>query len=254
MFNITIANNKGGSGKTTTANLLGSEIYASGGSIIILEGDPNRPHARWAEKRGFPVIEGPKTSISNTEEASLAIADAMNGSRLLVITTDGDEGSVLDWIEAAAEHCQFLICDPEGSPNQWLQLAVSQADMVLIPFAPTTLDADQVQATIKSLKQTERMSGRKIDYRVMLTKASNGAVRTRDENELRDALTKNNTPMLTVALADRPAFRGVFKHNKMLSELDEADAGGLHRARENSKAFAAEVIGILKTKAQQVAA
>ena len=54
MPNITFANIKGGSGKTTANLVLASELYAAGARVCILEGDQNRPHARWAARRGVP--------------------------------------------------------------------------------------------------------------------------------------------------------------------------------------------------------
>lgn len=242
MPNITFANIKGGSGKTTATLVLASELYAAGGRVAILEGDPNRPHASWAARRGFPVIDAPKSPIGSAADAMVAVRDGAGDSRLVVITTDGDEESVLDWIEAAGAWATFVLSDPEGSPNQWLTQVVSQADLVLIPFAPTTLDADQVARTIRHIRQTERMARKDIRHRVLLTRANPGIVMTRDERDLREMLAKNNVPLMTVPLADRPAFRGIFKNNKLLAELTDEEANGLAKARENARAYTAEVI------------
>lgn len=254
MPNIAFANIKGGSGKTTACSVLVSELYAAGGRVCIIEGDPNRPHARWAEGRGFPVIDGPKTTVGSTEDAAVAIRDAAGDSRLLVITTDGDEESLLDWIEAAGGWAQFVVTDPEGSPNNFLNIIVSQADLVLIPFAPTQLDVDQVQRTIKQIRSTERVANKKIDHLVLLTRANVGAVMTRDEREIRESIGKHNIPMLQVSLADRPAFRGMFKHKVLLSELTDEQANGLGRARDNARAYAAEVVQRLRRNEKREAA
>ena len=254
MPNITLANIKGGSGKTTATQILGSELYAAGAKVCILEGDQNRPHARWASRHGFPVIDGPKTPVASAREAISAIESAVGDDRFLVITTDGDDSSVLDWIEAASGWAQFVLSDPEGSPNQWMTQVVSQADLVLIPFAPTTLDVDQVQQTIRHIRSTERMANKRIEYRVLLTRANAGAVRTRDEREIRESIERNGIPMMGVALADRPAFRGVFKHNVLLAELTADQAGGLSQARENARAYAAEVLEHLRASSRKDAA
>lgn len=254
MPNITFANIKGGSGKTTANLVLASELYAAGARVCILEGDQNRPHARWAARRGFPVIDGPKTPVASAEDAAEAIQAAVGDARFLVITTDGDDSSVLDWIEGASGWAQFVLSDPEGSPNQWLTQVVSQADLVLIPFAPTTLDVDQVQQTIRHIRSTERMANKRIDYRVLLTRANAGAVRTRDEREIRQSIERNEIPMMGVSLADRPAFRGVFKHNVLLAELTSEQAGGLPLALENARAYAAEVLEHLRASSRRDAA
>ena len=56
MPNIIFANTKGGSGKTTAALTLTSELLAAGAHVALLEGDPNRPLARWAEGVHISVL------------------------------------------------------------------------------------------------------------------------------------------------------------------------------------------------------
>ena len=254
MPNIIFANTKGGSGKTTAALTLTSELLAAGAHVALLEGDPNRPLARWAERRGAPVIDGPKTRVGSASDAAVAIREAAGDSKLLVITTDNDDEAVLDWLQAAQGWGTFVIADPEGSPNQWLAQVISQAHLVLVPFAPTTLDANQVARTIRQINQTERISSKAIPHRIVITRANPGAVMTRDERDIRKSLLENALPLMDVSLADRPAFRGMFKHDALLSELTPDQVGGLPQARSNAAAFAEEIIEILRQPAAQKAA
>ncbi|MCG6277615.1 hypothetical protein K6U59_12215, partial [Vibrio vulnificus] len=66
------------------------------------------------------------------------------------------------------------------------------------------------------------------------------------ENEIRKSIVNAGVPLLGVSLADRPAFRGIFKAGKLLNELTDADANGLPVARENARAFAAEILTTLR--------
>lgn len=247
MPNIVFANVKGGSGKTTAVSVLASELYAANARVCILEGDVNRAQASWAAQRGFPVIDTKKVSISSAQEASQVISDAVGDRRLVVIAADGEEGaSLLDWIEAASGWAQFVLADPEGSRNLWLDDVVSQADLVVVPFAPTTLDVNMVIETIRYIAHKSRTSNRAIPYRAVLTRTSAGAVRTRDENEIRKSIGNAGVPLLSVSLADRPAFRGIFKSGKLLNELTAEDANGLSVAQENARAFAAEILDTIR--------
>lgn len=254
MPNITFANTKGGSGKTTAALALASELLAAGGRVALIEGDPNRPLATWAEGRGAPVIDTLKNRVTSTDRARAILQDVGRGQNLIVITTDNDDESVLDWMEAAGMWATFVIADPEGSPNQWMNLVISQADLVIVPFAPTTLDAKQVSRTLRQIRQTERMSQKSIPHRVLITRANPGVVMTRDERDIRASLIENDIPLMNTVLADRPAFRGMFKHDLLLSEMTDKDAGGLHQARANAAAYVEEVIGLLQQPKQQAAA
>jgi chromosome partitioning protein len=254
MPNITFANTKGGSGKTTATLALASELVAAGARVALVEGDPNRPLATWAEGRGAPVVDTPKHRVRDAVAATAILRDVARDQNLVVITTDNDDETVLDWLEAAESWATFVLSDPEGSPNQWMNLVISQADLVIVPFAPTTLDALQVTRTLRQIKQTERMAGKTIPHKVLLTRCNPGAVMTRDERDIRAQLATNNIDLMNVTLADRPAFRGMFKHDALLSELTDADAGGLHNARTNAAAYVEEVIELLRSNEQKEAA
>jgi chromosome partitioning protein len=254
MPNITFANTKGGSGKTTAALALTSELIAAGARVALVEGDPNRPLATWAEGRNAPVIDTAKHRVRDAETATAILREAARDQHLVVITTDNDDESVLDWLEAAESWATFVLSDPEGSPNQWMNLVISQADLVIVPFAPTTLDALQVIRTLKQIKQTERIAGKSIPHKVLLTRTNPGAVMTRDERDIRASLDKNNVALMNVTLGDRPAFRGMFKHDALLSELTDKEAGGLHHARANAAAYVEEVIELLRSNEKREAA
>jgi chromosome partitioning protein len=254
MPNITFANTKGGSGKTTATLALASELVAAGARVALVEGDPNRPLATWAEGRDAPVIDTAKHRIRDAEAASAILREAARDQNLIVITTDNDDETVLEWLEAAEGWATFVLADPEGSPNQWMNLVISQADLVIVPFAPTTLDALQVTRTLRQIKQTEKISGKTILHKVLLTRCNPGAVMTRDERDIRTSLVKHGVELMTVSLADRPAFRGMFKHDALLSELTDAETNGLHHARANAAAYVEEVIELLRSNEKREAA
>jgi chromosome partitioning protein len=77
---------------------------------------------------------------------------------------------------------------------------------------------------------------------------------TRDERDIRASLDKNNVALMNVTLGDRPAFRGMFKHDALLSELTDKEAGGLHHARANAAAYVEEVIELLRSNEKREAA
>ena len=255
---VLFANTKGGSGKTTAALVLAGELVKHRAKVVLLEGDPNRPMMNWAMARGLKVLETSKVATSSPlaaarliEEAAVADSD---GGRLAVIHDD-DQENVFDWIEGSASWAHFVIADPEGSPNEWLTQVASQADLVIIPFAPSALDAKQVSRTVGVLQKVGKLSRREVKYRILLTRAGAGAVMTRDEREIRQSLAQNGLPLMETTLCERPAYRGLFKLDATISELPEARINGLDSARRNAAQFVAEVLAVLKeTKAVQAEA
>jgi chromosome partitioning protein len=142
-----------------------------------------------------------------------------------------------------------VIADPEGSPNEWLTQVASQADLVIIPFAPSALDAKQVSRTVQVLQKVGKLSRRQVNYRILLTRAGPGVVMTRDEREIRQSLEKNGLPLMTTTLCERPAYRGLFKLDATIGELPESVINGLDNARRNAAAYVSEVFSILKESA-----
>lgn len=256
MATVVVANTKGGSGKTTAALILGGEILSAGGRVAFVEGDPNRPLSQWAMARDdcafidadrIAADAGPPTSV---ESARAAIDAAVGSKRCVVIATANDE-LLMDWLQAAKGWATFCICDPEGSPNEWMTIAVSQADLVLVPFSPTALDANQVSRTIRTIRNIYRMLGRNLPFRTVLTRAN--PIGTRDEKEIRKEIESGDVPMLQTTLLDRAAFRALFSQFALLSELDASKVNGLEKARSNANAFAAEVLETMKADRREAA-
>lgn len=251
---VLFANTKGGSGKTTAALVLAGELVKHRAKVVLLEGDPNRPIMNWAIARGMTVLETSKLNIKSPADAARLIEEAAveddDGGRLTVVHDDDQEG-VFDWIEGAASWAHFVIADPEGSPNEWLTQVASQADLVIIPFAPSALDAKQVSRTVGVLQKVGKLSRREVDYRILLTRAGAGAVMTRDEREIRQSLVKNGLPLMDTTLCERPAYRGLFKLDATIAELPDWRINGLDSARRNAAQFVSEVLSVLKGATQK---
>lgn len=256
MANIVLANTKGGSCKTTSALLLGSAIYEAGGKVVFIEGDKNRPLTDWASKRDdCAVIDASRIDYADdhiTRDEALAALTAAAGERTCVVVLVLDENTLLEWIAAASQWGDACICDPEGSPNDWMTRAVSQAHAVLIPFAPTALDAKQVVKTVKSVRDFMEMTRQKIPYAALIGRAN--AFQTRDEKVIREMLDKAKVPILPVSLKERPAYRAIFGGHKLLSELDPAKVNGVEKAQNEAKAYAQAVIDLVDSAAKQEAA
>jgi chromosome partitioning protein len=198
-----------------------------------------------------PVLIGQDIRPKSAAQAKAAIENAAAGARL-VLVQDSDEERVFDWIEAATGWAHVVVADPEGSPNQWLQDVALSADLVVIPFAPTALDAHQVAKTVTVLGRVGRRTGSPVPYRVLLTRA--GAIQTRDERKIRAALRDDGVPVLATSLRDRPAYRALFDVDRDLDELDAATVNGLDAARLNAAQLASEILALLKPERQEIAA
>jgi chromosome partitioning protein len=75
---------------------------------------------------------------------------------------------------------------------------------------------------------------------------ANAAIRTRDIAEAEKQLAARGIEIFETRMVDRGAYRATFGYKKTLEELDPKDVSNLDKAKENSRAFAKEMINRLK--------
>jgi chromosome partitioning protein len=220
MPTIAFVSPKGGVGKTTAALLLASQL-ARGAKVCIVDADPNHPIAAWAKGTQLPEN--------------------------LSVMADVDEDNILDRIEDAAASAPFVIVDLEGTAAKIVLLAVSQADLVIIPMQGSQLDAEQASRAIRVLKQHEKMTRRAVPFGVLLTRTS-PIIRTRTMGHIQGGLVDAGVPMFGVQLHEREAFRAIFSFRQTLENLDPKDVSNLDKAIANAEQFTVEVIERLRKK------
>ena len=219
MPTIVFVSPKGGAGKTTAALLLANQL-ATAYDVTVIDADPNRPLTAWSAGGNAP-------------------------SRLTVVS-EVDEDNIIESIEAAAERTPIVIVDLEGTAAKIVVLAVSQADLAVIPIQGSQLDAEQASRAIKVIKQREKMTGRALPYAVLLTR-TNPVIRTRTMSHIQQGLIEAGIPVMQTELHDREAFRAVFSFRQTLQGLDPREVANLDKAQANVEEYAAEIVRGLAT-------
>ena len=107
MPTIVFASSKGGAGKSTSAVLLATELAERDATVTVIDADPNRPLSKWAKHPGKPET--------------------------LTVLNDVSEDTIIGTIEKAAGEAAFVIVDLEGTASLMVGLAMSRADLVIIP-------------------------------------------------------------------------------------------------------------------------
>jgi|TARA_R110000772_G_scaffold268526_1_gene395915 chromosome partitioning protein len=220
---IVIASSKGGVGKSTTALALGAALAARGGSVTIIDADPNQPIARWDAR---------------TKEAGVTV------ERLNVIScTSKDE--ILDTINEAAQKTAFVIIDLEGTANMMVGYAISQASLVLIPLQGSQLDADEAVKARKLVRQQEQIANRSIPYVFAFTRTS--VIEPRGFKHIRQQLKDAKLPALSVPVSELEAYRIMFMVGGTVFDMADVDAPNLKGAQENALAFSKAVTDLIAT-------
>jgi chromosome partitioning protein len=247
---LTLFNPKGGSGKTTSALLLATELAARGASVAMLDGDPNPNLFRWAERRGMPTLDAGLYAIDSTQEA-LAIMDEKFGEERFVVVRCRDSVSVPDWLDALSQRYAFVVTDPEGTANDWVNHAAAMSDLVLIPLRPGPMDAEQMLRAVKLVQAQSKALKRDIEYRLLFTCCA-GHMMTKDEKIIRKHAEEKNHPVMRTKVSERSAYRAMVAQQKTLEELSgegEDAVSGLDKARLNAFELLSEVLEIIGVKA-----
>jgi chromosome partitioning protein len=225
---IAVATTKGGAGKTTMAILLAGEFAQSGLRVKILDTDPQASAIQWAEK------------------------SKNNGTNLTGISVDIPEGddNALAEILQNDDNADVYIVDLQGTANQALAIAVSNADLVLIPTQGSLLDATQSLKVVHFLKA---IAGRGVHtpYRIVLNRVSGIETRTKAFVEAVQFLIEHKLDLTSTYIRDRPLYRHMTNGHGTLYDLTETDA--VMAARGNAHDLVAELIEVIKLYRQEAA-
>lgn len=218
---ISFASPKGGAGKSTSAVLLACELAQSGRKVTVIDADPNRPVHRWAQRPGKPEN--------------------------MTVLQDVTEETIIDAIEHASVGSNFVLVDLEGTASTMVALAISRADLVIIPSQGSQLDAEQAARAVQLVRLNEKRFRVAIPMAVLFTRTS-AAIQTRDLKRIEANFEKAGVSVLNVRLTERAPYRALFAYGGTLTSLDPSQVSGLPQAIENAKAYADEVLSILQSQ------
>ena len=187
---ISIANPKGGTGKTTTAVHLARALQLAGMDTILLDTDPQQSALSWygldALGGALPVSAVPHTAIESTVKS--------NANKYDLIVIDG---------AAKLEATQMVPL-----------LKVS--DVMLLPCQPSPLDIWGCATLADAAAARMEAVGRPVS-RFLVTRAVHGTALAADVTE---ALVAQGLPVLETRLHQRVAFAEAFAAGETVLEYE----------------------------------
>lgn len=219
MPTIVFASPKGGAGKSTAAVILATELALKGAAVTILDADPNKPVSQWAARAGCPAS--------------------------LTVVADVGESSIIDDIERASQGAPFVVVDLEGTASMTVAYAISRADLVIIPTQGSQLDAAEAAKAVKLIKQQEKAFGKTIPYAILFTRTS-AAIRPRTLQHIQAEFRRHGVAAFQTQIHEREAYRALFSFGGTLEALDSRHVSNLGAAIVNARAFAGEVVAMLR--------
>ncbi|MBE3636966.1 ParA family partition ATPase [Mangrovicoccus algicola] len=132
-FTITVAQQKGGSGKTTLAVNLAVEFSRRGHSVAVLDTDPQGSLGRWFMTRRA----------------------AMNGEAGLDFATASAWGVSYE-LEKLLKHNEIVIVDTPPKVDSDLRPALRASDLVVVPVAVSQVDVWATESVLEMAQRERR--------------------------------------------------------------------------------------------------
>jgi len=214
---VSVANPKGGAGKSTATLVLASTLAANGASVVILDCDPNRPIQDWRKGKS---------------------------KNKLVVDGDVSESNITAKLDTYRRQSQFVFVDLEGTASRLMSRALARSQLVIIPIQASPTDAEQAAKAIRLIQEEEQSFEKVIPYRVLFTRTS-PAIPTKLERAILAQLRGGQVPQFSTHLNERAAYKSIFYHQLDLDELDPAEVNGLPQARDNAAKLAQELIELV---------
>lgn len=178
---ISVANQKGGAGKTTTAINLAASLIGAGRAVTIIDADPQATFLKWS-------LIGKKAASGNAFNV-LAIPLGKLDEELAILR--------------ANPGIDVVIVDCPGNILDITQTAIEASDAVLCPVRATAFDVEATKALAKFVKRVQAQHG---ETRFMLFVNAKHASRAIDKAARTDLIrifqNHENTIVLETEIPD----------------------------------------------------
>jgi chromosome partitioning protein len=185
---ITVAQQKGGAGKTTLAAQIAVALLKSGAKVVTMDIDPQGSLSLWYAARMASL--GSKNKL---------IHQQLQGWRL--------KKEAERW----AKECDYVIIDSPPHTESEAQIAIRAADLLLIPIQPSPMDLWASRPTVKAAKDD------KIKTLLVLNRVAQRAKLTAS---IVDKIKELDTPIAKSSLGNRTSYASSMVSGKGVVESD----------------------------------
>ena len=199
---ITIAQQKGGAGKTTVAAHIAVALSQKGNRVAVVDIDPQGSMTHWHGIREKKLGEGYTGLMFN----------ALSGWRV------GSE------ISRLRKQCDYIIIDSPPHTETEARTAIRGADLVIVPVQPSPTDLWATQATL-NLAKAER-----VPVHVMLN-------RVPANSRLAQTIAAELPELMEATLGNRVLFASSLMEGRTATEIDPSS-----NAAKEVKALVKEIL------------
>lgn len=212
---LTFASSKGGVGKSTTCAAVAAALALQGARVLLIDLDQNRTVQRWAKKA---PIDGLTVAAIEPKDFGSFFRD-----------------------HAQSGEFDHVLMDLAGSREVTLFKALARSDLVIIPAQASEPDLREALVVAGDVRDVSETTGRKIPYRLLLTKVF--PLRSRVTDFAYAELERLGLPLFRTALVERSAYREMFLNGQPPTLSEPEKGSGVEIA-----ALIAEIESIVATQ------
>jgi chromosome partitioning protein len=207
---ITVAQQKGGAGKTTVVAQLGVALAQSGRKVGMIDIDPQGSLAMWFEVR---------KALLGDDAGGITMA-RISGWRLS------------SELQRMGRSCDVVLVDSPPHAETEVRIAVREADLIVIPVQPSPMDLWATQATLDAARKENSQA-------VMVF--NRAPAKGKLVEAIRAKVGDLSVPMAATALGNRVAYAASMMEGKGVVESHPRQT-----AAKEIRALADEIIARLK--------
>lgn len=193
---ITIASNKGGTGKTTTATNLTVALATRGKDVCLVDADFQRSSSRWHQDRC---------------EAEL----------LPTITLVEKHDNIASTLEELDKKFDFVIVDVAGRNSREMITGLSVSHLLIAPHQASQLDLDTIQELNTQITRIKDLNPNLTAYILHTMANTNPTVRKTERNEFKEFLLGYpSLKLLNSSCYYRKIYRDVMPLGKSVIETN----------------------------------
>lgn len=189
---FTIANRKGGVGKTTIATNVAVNLSRKG-KVLLVDGDEQKSAFKWNEYRQDKL-------------PSVFVLD-----------------NLIDTLEPLNDQYEYIIIDVAGRDSQIFREALLISDNLIIPTQASLIDLEVLEYVSEKVAQAHENNPDLVSY-VVINKAPTNYRNTESEQAQAFIGQFENLMLLNTIIHDRKAFRDAFVESLSVSEMSDPKA------------------------------